>query len=110
MNKTITINISEEQANYLQRLGAEVDAKVFLLDRMFSNHATDTDTILFDSIPFQHYMEQYREAVTAYDLAKQEFQNSYLDPIMKKDYGEDVKYNWSIDDFLSLECKVTVID
>lgn len=110
MAKTITINISKEQANYLQRLGAEVDAKVFLLDRMFANHAADTDTILFDSIPFQHYMKQYQESVTAYDLAKQEFQNDFLDPIMKKDYGEDVKYNWSIEDFLSLECKVTIID
>lgn len=110
MNKTITINISEEQTNYLQRLGAEVDAKVFLLDRMFANHANDTDTVLFDSIPFQHYMKQYQESVTAYDLAKQEFQKDFLDPQMHEKYGEDVKYNWSIDDFLSLECKVTIID
>lgn len=110
MSKEITINISEEQANYLQRLGAEVDAKVFLIDRMFANHANDTDTVLFDSIPFQHYMEKYREAVTAYDMAKQEFQNGFLDPLIHKEYGEDTKYNWSIDDFLSLECKVTLID
>ena len=43
-------------------------------------------------------------------MAKQEFQNGFLDPLIHKEYGEDTKYNWSIDDFLSLECKVTLID
>lgn len=44
MSKELIINFSEEQGNYLQRLGADVDSKTFLIDTMFVNHAADSDT------------------------------------------------------------------
>ena len=109
-NKKFTVDITEEQANYLQRLGNEVDSKVFLIDRMFANHAQDTDTALFDSVPFKHYMKEYEKAQFEWEQAKLEFQNTYLNDKVKEATGlEDPKYNWQINDYLSLKCEVTLI-
>ena len=109
MEKKFTVEITQETANYLQRLGMEVDGKVYLIDRMFANHANDEDTSLFDSVPFQHYMKEYEQALYEWDLAKQEFQDSYLTNKVKEITGqEDVSYTWAINDFSLLECEITL--
>ena len=109
-NKKFTVDITEEQANYLQRLGNEVDSKVFLIDRMFASHAQDTDTALFDSVPFKHYMKEYEKAQFEWEQAKLEFQKNFLNDKVKEATGlEDPKYNWQINDYLSLKCEVTLI-
>jgi len=109
MNK-FTVDISQEQANYLQRLGADVDSKVFLIDRMFSNHSSDTDTTLFDSVPFKHYMSEYEKAQFEWEQAKLEFQKNYLDNKVKElTKLENPKYSWMINDYLSLKCEITML-
>lgn len=109
--KKLIVNFTAEQGDYLQRLGAEVDSKVFLIDRMFANHANDTDVLLFESAPFKHYMKQYEEARLAWETAKEEFQHNYLDGEVAKQLGyEGAAYNWEINDFLSYECEVTVLE
>lgn len=108
--KEFIIKITEDQANYLQRLGTEVDSKVFIIDRLFANHATDTDTQLFDSVPFQHYVKEYEKAYLEWELAKAEFKEQVLIPIVREKTGEEnPNFNWIIDDFLSLECKITLV-
>lgn len=110
MEREFIIKMNQEQANYLQRLGMEVDSKVFLLDRLFSNHATDTDTILFESVPFKYYEQEYEKARAAWELAKQEFEQTYLMPEVKEKTGlENPHFNWLIDDYLSLEVHITLI-
>lgn len=110
MEKKFIIDITEEQANYLQRLGAEVDAKIFLIDRMFANHVSDTDTALFDSVPFQHYMKEYEKANFVWEQAKLEFRKTFLDEKVKEITGLDnPSYNWTINDYLSLKCEVTLV-
>lgn len=110
MEKKFTVDITTEQANYLQRLGADVDSKVFLIDRMFSNHASDEDTALFDSVPFKHYMSEYEKSRMEWELAKSEFQKTYLDKKVAEITKEkDVSYTWQIKDFLSLKCEITVL-
>lgn len=105
------VEFNEEQGNYLQRLGAEVDGKIFLIDRMFANHAADTDTALFDSIPFKYYHKEYEKAYTAWDLAKKAFKEDVLDPIVKEKTGLDnVQYNWKIDNFKSGLCEISIIE
>ena len=109
MEKLI-VNVTQEQINYLQRLGQEVDGKIFLIDRIFANHVNDTDTALFDSIPFKHFMKEYENAQAAWEFAKQEFQSGYLDAKVKEIVGkDDIKYTWSINDYSSLKCEVTLI-
>ena len=108
--KKINIEFNQEQADYLQRLGVEVDSKVFLIDRMFANHASDTDTALFDSIPFKHYMSEYEKAYTEWELAKKDLENTILKPEVKKITGvENPLFNWKIDDYLSGECEITLL-
>ena len=110
METKFNIEISQEQVNYLQRLGMEVDGMIFLIDRIFSNHANDTDLTLFNSVPFQHYMKKYEDAYAAWELAKQEFQSSFLDKKVKEITNlENCKYNWTIDDYSSLICEVTLV-
>lgn len=109
-NKEFIIPITEEQANYLQRLGNEVDSKTFIIDRLFATHAQDTDTQLFDSVPYQHYMKEFEKIHLAWNMAKTEFEKNYLLPIVKERTGEESpSFVWSIDDYLSLECKITLV-
>lgn len=109
MKKEFTVKITEDQANYLQRLGTEMEAKAYLIDYMFANHANDKNTTMFESVPFKYYEKQYEEAVAAFNLAKQEFQHGYLDGIVYKEMGYKADYSWAIDDYLSLNCKITVL-
>ena len=108
--KEFYVDINPEQGNYLQRLGLEVDSKLFLIDRMFSNHANDTDTILFESIPFKYYHQEYEKAYQAYSLAKEEFKNTYLVPLVQQHLNtvEKVNFSWVIEDFLSNQCKIII--
>ena len=110
MEKEFVIELTQDQVDYLQRLGAEVDGKVFLIDRMFANHATDTDTMLFDSVPFKHYTKEYENAYAAWELAKKEIETSQIKPEVQRITGrEDVQFSWLIDDYTSLECKITLV-
>lgn len=109
--KKFTVEVSQEQMNYLQRLGYEVDNKVFLIDRMFANHAMDTDNSMFDSIPFKHLNEEYEKARAAWEEAKLVFQHDYLDAIVKEATGKDeVNYTWQINDYLSGKCEIMMTD
>lgn len=110
METKIIINFNEEQGNYLQRLGIEVDSKAFLIERMFQNHMRDTDTVLFDSVPFKAYEQKYEEAHAAFELAKANFENNYLKPRIIEQTGiENPSFTWAINDYLSGECEVTIV-
>lgn len=105
--KNFTVKMSQEQANYLQRLGQEVDGKAFIIDRMFATHAMDEDTMIFESVPFKHFMKQFEEANAEFDFAKQEFQDTYLKGEVEKLTGiKDPVFNWQIDNYNALEVKV----
>ena len=108
--KMFTIPITEEDAILLQRLGAEVDGKIFVIDRLFSIHAADQDTQLFESVPFKHYMEEYNKAYAEWENAKKEFETKTVRPAVIEKFGDDKNLaSWSIDDFSSLECKVIMM-
>lgn len=107
--KTFTIPITEEQANHLQRLGVDVDSKIFVIDRLFAIHVADEDTQLFSSVPFKHYMEEYEKAYLLWDEAKKEFENAVVRPAVIEKFGSDKNLvSWSIDNFTALECKVNM--
>ena len=104
------VKMTQEQANYLQKLGIEVDAKAFLIDRMLANHTQDTDTSMFESAPFKHFMKEFENAHMSFELAKEEFRREWLDKAVKEKTGlENVQYNWMINDYSSLECEVTLL-
>ena len=105
--QTVVIKISQEQANYLQRLGLEIDTKVFLIERMIDMHKDDTS--FSESPAFQYYIQEYEKAYAEYELAKEEFQNDYVKVEINRLFGNGAKVlKWNIDDFRSLECKVLI--
>ncbi len=103
-----TFDLTEEQITYLQRLGNEVDTKVFLIDRMMANHATDTDLSLFESKPFKHFMSEYEKSYAMWEMAKSEFEKTVVNPIVAEKYGPNALYSWMINDFEEGTCEVTI--
>ena len=110
MDNKFIIKLQEDQVNYLHRLNIEMDGKTFLIDRIFSNHAKDTDASVIESIPFKHYMKEFEELHAEYELAKLEFERTIVSPeVMKRTNNEDARYSWEIKNFASLECEVTLL-
>ena len=103
-----TFELTEEQINYLQRLGNEVDTKIFLIDRMMANHVNDTDLSLFESKPFKHFMSEYEKAYAMWEMAKQEFEKNVVIPLVVEKYGAEAVYTWNIKDFTFGTCEVTI--
>ena len=103
-----TFELTEEQINYLQRLGNEVDTKIFLIDRMMANHANDDDLSLFESKPFKHFMSEYEKAFATWEMAKQEFEKTVVRPLVVERYGSEAFYTWAINDFNLGVCEVTI--
>ncbi len=110
MENTFIIDISEEQANYLQRLGMEVDSKIFIIDRLFTNHMQDDTTELFNSIPYKYYMQEYEKTFAAWETAKQSFEKNIVMPAVQQKTGlENPNFSWQINDYSSLKCKITLL-
>lgn len=110
MKKTFTIDLTQELVDYVQRVGYEVDTRVYLIDRMFDMHKNDTDTSLFDSVPFQKYHQELTEKKAEYDLAVKKL-GERLKPIVCEKVGRpDVEFNFDIPDFNDLKAHITVLD
>lgn len=109
MAKTFYLEISEETCNYLQRLGMEVDGRLEVINRLFTNHASDTDASVLTSVPFKTYQKEYEEINAEYALAKNTLSNELQDRVDKKLNKKNVKFNWLIEDFNEHKVKIDVI-
>lgn len=110
--KTYEVEISQELANYLQRLGYEVDTRLSIIDRLFTNHKDDTDASVFESVPFKTYSKQLEDVQAEYNMAKDKM-TEYLRPLVAETEGvpeEEVLFDWRIDDFNSLKATIIVHD
>ena len=67
VEKVFNLKLTEDMVRELQVLGAEVDARAYVIDSMFENHKTDTDNSVFTSVPFQAYQKELIEYRRAYD-------------------------------------------
>ena len=104
---TFTLPVSQETCDYLQRLGIGIDARLLVIDRMFSNHANDTDASVLNSKPFEKYHSEFEELNAEYTMAKLKFSEE-LKPIVYEKMGGVVDFTWNITNFLSKEVIVTV--
>lgn len=103
MSQNFYVSITQQQANLLQRLGMEVDSKMFLIK--FLSQENGSSEIL------KKYIEEYEKAFAEFQLAKQALQTDYLTSEVKKITGlEHPEYKWSINDYNTLECKITVLN
>lgn len=98
--KKFEIEIPQEQIDYLQRYGMEVDTRYDIVARIVENHKNDVDDSVLTSPVFEHYHHAAAEAKLAYESAKQEFTNSFLKEAVENKIGKKgVKFNWNIADF-----------
>lgn len=105
-----TIDLTQELVDYVQRIGYEVDTRVYLIDRMFDMHKNDTDTALFDSVPFKKYHGELAEKKAEYDMAVRKLGDK-LKPVVCKMAGrEDVNFNFEIPDFNDLKARITLLE
>lgn len=108
--KEFTIDLTQELVDYAQRLGYEIDTRVYLIDRIFDMHKNDTDTRLFDSMPFKKYQRELSEIKTEYDLAVREIGEKIKDIVYKKMGRDDINFDWEIADFNALKATITVTE
>lgn len=106
--ETFKITIPQELVDYVQRLGRDIDSRVYLIDRMFDNHRNDEDAAILDSVPFKKYHKEFEELKAEYDLAVSELGNKIIPFVAEKTGNDDPKFDWRIDDFSSLEVTITM--
>lgn len=108
-NKKFKLPISEEVCNYLQKLSVGVDARLEVINKIFSTHAYDTDSFVLESIPFKKYHSEFEEMKTEFEYAKKDL-TERLKPLVYEKVGKtDVKFNWNIVDFVLHEVEITVV-
>ena len=105
---TSTLPVSEETCNYLQRLGMGVDARLEVINKIFTNHANDADDSVLESKPFKKYHSEFEELNAEYTQAKVEFENE-IKPIVYEKAGNGANFRWSINDFLAKEVVITIL-
>ena len=109
MEKNFKLKLTEEMVKDVQALGAEVDARVYVIDSMFDSHKNDTDNSIFTSVPFRSYQQELIEYRRKYDNAVRELGDKYIIPMVREHLGVDtVDFDWRIDDFTTLEVTVTL--
>lgn len=106
--KTFKITIEEKTANYLQRLGFEIDSRLAIIDRMFVNHKDDTDTSVFDSVPWKKYNKEFEELNVEYTMAKDSLTKQLIPTVSEAVGYECNDFTWKIEDFQAHEVIITV--
>ena len=108
MEKIFKLQLTEDMVRELQVLGAEVDARAYIIDSMFENHKTDTDDSMFTSVPFRAYQKELIDYRRKYDK-EVEALGMKLIPMVQEHLGEDnIDFDWEIKDFSDLEVEIKV--
>lgn len=106
--KKIIVPINQEQVDILQRYGIEMDCRYDIVARIIENHKSDVDDEIFNSPAFKRYHHAAAEAKLSYEIAKAEFSESYLKPIVEEQFGKGVEFSWNINNFAIHEAEVIV--
>lgn len=106
--KELKIEVQQESMDYLQRLAFEVEGRLEVINRLFTNHANDTDASVLTSVPFKTYQKEFDEANAAYNIAKDEF-GKKIRPIVEEAVGQEgIDFDWMIEDFTQPYVNITV--
>ena len=109
MSKTFYLPVSQETCNYLQKLSIATDARLEVINRLFTSHKDDPDDSVLTSIPFQSYQKQYEELHAEFALAKEKM-NSDLRPVVEEKVGQTgISFNWTIEDFNLQQVKIDIL-
>lgn len=108
--QSFNVTIEKEQAIYLERLTYETGSMKSIIDHMFTSHAKDKDTSLFNSVIWKEYMNDYQKAFTEYDIAKEKLTES-LKPIVAEKIGYETEaFGWRMESFDDAIVRIDVYD
>ena len=79
MKKELTIKITEESRDYIQRAYMEYRSKQDIIASVFDIHKYDTDAAILESVPFKHYEKEFEKAKLVYDTALSESEKNYIE-------------------------------
>lgn len=109
MEKSFVLKLTEEMVKEVQALGAEVDARAYVIDSMFDSHKSDTDNSIFTSVPFRMYQKELYEYRQQYDAAVKKLGDDHIIPMVQEHLGvESVDFDWKIENFADLEVLITL--
>ena len=108
MKKQFTLKVENKLVDYLQRLGFDIDSRLAVIDRMFVNHKDDTDSSVFESIPWKKYSKELEKTQAEYNIAKDEFSELLIPLVEKKTGVSGTKFDWKIENFKDGEVIITV--
>lgn len=109
MEKSFYLPVTQEMCNYLQRLGSAVDARLEVINRLFTSHKDDTDASVLTSVPFKTYQKEFEDLNAEYSLAKDALSNE-LRPIVEDKVGKTgISFNWQIEDFNSEQVRIDIV-
>lgn len=74
--KHFEIRIKEETVNYLERLSFEVEGMKKVLKEIITDN--QDNPLVLEGATFQKYDERYQERNAAYEVAKNDVQNTYI--------------------------------
>lgn len=92
--KEFKIEVPEEKVDKIQELDCKVQSMQTVLTNLFDMHALDTNTKFIDSPMVQAYQKQITDAQKAFDRAKDELVNEFIDEeTQKKVTNWELSYN-----------------
>ena len=109
MKNQITFVVEEnDDINKLRSMNYDIETRMAVVDRLFTNHKDDADSSVFDSVPYKQYSKELQEAYVSYDIEKENYGQSVLRPIVEEKTGKkDISFDWNLD-FQTLEVTVTL--
>lgn len=84
MNKEIKIKLPAEKVDHIQELDCAVQAKQAVLTNLFDMHALDNNTKVIESPVVEKYQEQIAKARVAFEKAKDDIINEFIDEETQK--------------------------
>ena len=110
MNETkqFKLPITEEVCNKLQRLGMDIDARLEVINKIFTNHANDDNAMVLDSVPFKKYHKEFEELQAEYTFAKLAFEESIKPAVYEKTGKPGVPFRWKIENFSIHEVTIEI--
>lgn len=90
MAKAFEVEVTEELANYIEKLDYEAMAYKDIIITMLEAHKNDQDSSCIDSPVFKAYQEKFSNAKAEFDLAKNSITNEFIPDCLK---GHKIDWN-----------------
>ena len=107
-NQIVFVVEETDIVSELRALNYDIETRMAVVDRLFTNHKDDVDNSIFESVPYKQYTKELQNLYVAFDAAKDKFGKEIVMPIVEEKIGKsETSFDWNLD-FQSLKVTVTV--